>query len=524
MSVVLPEPGEMWEPDLNNSQRIAWNSSARYNLLHGEKGSGKGIGALHAGVRHCYENNDALFLIISQSVRTGKFGLMRDLIKIVLPAWRDGNRYPPMTPDMKPHPLAGKLMDEGIGLEYSDPRIDPSSKDTIIDIVNMNGNKCQIVMFSIPYDGVIEERIRALSPSFVMVDELDVCNEDYLDMVAIQLGRRSGIDGPQQYYGVCNPRGKTHWIYRRWWEQNVLEDGKTTDPDYCQIHVPVTENLHRLPPGYVDGLKKILKHPIIRRRLIGGEWVDMPAGDAIFRDVFLRELHVRGSVVDGTGEIPIEGFSLIVGLDPGPKNFSAHIMQCIPTTDGNVWKIIDELNYVGKPTHPRVILRKLKERLELWDDIVGVKLNRTFIADEACDDEELHGDFSARALMRFAKEVGLEMRLRFFNARSGNNKTSGGSVPARVQMMIDLLTEQRMLVSAQCVQTIDMFEALTSQKPKRDEYDAFAGLRPKRSAHIHPFDSMTYPIAYYSMHPLQFASRTGGVMAVYSCGDPTANR
>ena len=91
-------------------------------------------------------------------------------------------------------------------------------------------------------------------------------------------------------------------------------------------------------------------------------------------------------------------------------------------------------------------------------------------------------------------------------------------------MLIDLLTEKRILVSATCEKTIDMFEGLTSKKSKRDEYDAFAGLRPVRSAHLHPFDSLTYPIAFHSMHPQQFASQTGGVMAVYSARDPYANR
>jgi len=47
------ETDEGWEPILGPAQQESFDSTARYILCHGEKGSGKTIGLLHKLVRHC---------------------------------------------------------------------------------------------------------------------------------------------------------------------------------------------------------------------------------------------------------------------------------------------------------------------------------------------------------------------------------------------------------------------------------------------------------------------------------------
>src|SRR5574344_922132 len=59
-----------WEPDMNPTQRIGFYDPTEIILLYGPKGTGKSIGALHRIVRHCYEEWNALVVIITPSIRT----------------------------------------------------------------------------------------------------------------------------------------------------------------------------------------------------------------------------------------------------------------------------------------------------------------------------------------------------------------------------------------------------------------------------------------------------------------------
>jgi len=77
-----------------------------------------------------------------------------------------------------------------------------------------------------------------------------------------------------------------------------------------------------------------------------------------------------------------------------------------------------------------------------------------------------------------------------------------GSVPTRVRLVMDLLSSDRLLVSAACSKVIDMFNFLesTPQDPKKP-FDPDASMTPVRSDHIHVFDSMCYPIITGAIQP-----------------------
>lgn len=93
-------------PDLNTTQKKIFDDSAGFILGYGEKGSGKTIGFAHKLTRHLYEEENALVLIIAPSIRTGSEGIWHDLDTLVLPLW-----------------------EEGIGLEYTEAKLDPNTKD-----------------------------------------------------------------------------------------------------------------------------------------------------------------------------------------------------------------------------------------------------------------------------------------------------------------------------------------------------------------------------------------------------------
>ena len=148
---------------------------------------------------------------------------------------------------------------------------------------------------------------------------------------AAQLGRRRGISGPQQFCASCNPQGPSHWVYKVFFEE-VIDDKGNRDPNFSVYHVPIKENEKRLPEGYVKNLEMILSSDLIeRRRLINGEWIDRPSGEAIFKDYFQQEMHVKGDELRGKGLKPKPGHPIIVGYDLGQVYSAVTFLQYIPT-------------------------------------------------------------------------------------------------------------------------------------------------------------------------------------------------
>ena len=109
-----PAESGTWGPDHNPTQTESFNDPAETVLIEGEKGSGKTVVGGDIIVRHAYENDNALVQILTSSIRTGAEGIWHDLDTLVLPRWRDGNRYPPFIrhPDgtLTDHPKAGEFM------------------------------------------------------------------------------------------------------------------------------------------------------------------------------------------------------------------------------------------------------------------------------------------------------------------------------------------------------------------------------------------------------------------------------
>lgn len=456
--------------------------------------SGKSIGGLHALVRHCYEENDALALIIAPQIRTGKEGVIYDL-QWVLDIWKNGN----LDKD-------GNRMDEGIGLEYTEPSLDPQTKDRVIFVGNMHGGWSKIILISIPYAEVVQKRMKALSPSFVYVDEVtELSGREYFTYVSAQLGRRRGIKGPQQYVASCNPEGPSHWVYKVFIEEPTNSDTGERDQAFSVYHVAITENKHNLPPGYIEGLIKLFRDPTDYERLIHGRWIDRPSGDSLFRNYFSPLIHVRPprdtrEFRQGQFLPPKRGFPLICGYDPGPVNFSIHFEQMIPTRDGRIiWITFDELNYVGSYTPEHKVVRDLMKRMDHWQTYLGSQASFVHISDEAAF-SQIRQDGSYDAL-RIQQLSGGKIRMR--PCPKGKE-----SVPARVNMAIGMLLDETAFISASCPKTIEMFALLASEPAKEGKYDQYVGLRPKRSPYIHPFDSWSYPPFYFTMNPAALSLQT----------------
>lgn len=490
-----PSDDDGWRPRLNPTQQKVFDDIAKFILAYGEKGTGKSIGCLHALVRHCYEEEDALALIIAPAIRTGKEGVMYDL-EWVLDIWKNGN-LDPKDPDKK------RRLDDGIeGFEFTEPSLDPQTKDRCIHISNRHGGWSKVILMSIPYEEVVEKRMKSLSPSFVYVDEITELGTKsdetkvFFTYIAQQLGRRRGIRGPQQYVASCNPEGPTHWVYKVWWEDAVDKETGKRHTSYSTYHVPIQENYDNLPPGYIEGLKELYKDPIDIERLLKGRWIDRPSGEAIFKLYFLPEIHVRGSAKERTGLAPNPGIPIIISYDPGPVNYCISFEQMVPTKEKVIWKVFDELNYVDQFMPDTLVVKRLLDRMDHWNTRMKGGASFIHVADQSAFTHKRHdGSYDATRLVQLSNG----------RIRPRACPQARESVVSRVQMVITMLLSETLFISAACPRTVEMLRLLASEKAKPGKYDASAGLKPKRSPYIHPFDAMSYGPFYFTMNPAIFA-------------------
>jgi hypothetical protein len=323
----------------------------------------------------------------------------------------------------------------------------------------------------------------------IYVDELTQCDgKEYFTFPAAQLGRRRGIQGPQQYCASCNPEGPSHWVYKTFFEDCYGEDGKK-DKDFTVYHVPVTENIVRLPDGYVENLHRILRtDPVEKRRLIDGEWVDRPTGEALFRDYFVPELHMKGDPMKGTGLTPITGLPITVGYDLGQVYSSISFMQMIPTQDKTLWIVFDELDYLGERHLYKRLAQEVCKKMDHWDKKRGHKFKYEHISDSSSINQWHpggEGSYDSWDIERYS-----DGRIKLRGCPKGK-----GSVEARVRLLTQKLFNDEVYVSGVCKNSLDMLRNL--QADNKDPS------KPKRSKYIHKFDAMTYPMMKLELNGLK---------------------
>lgn len=511
--------GELWEPDLNPTQKLMFDDPTVHILAYGEKGTGKSIGLLHKVVRHAYENENAEAIIITSSSRTGAEGPWHKLVTMILPEWK-----------------------KGIGLEYTDTQMHHKTKDSYIWVGNRFGGWSKIMLITIQYGEQVLPRIRSIEPSFAYIDELTDCDSrDYFDWISAQIGRRPNITGPQQWTASCNPKGPSHWVYKVFFEvpgedPEELENRKPIrdfnkggrgrgayDKDYAVYHVPIEENRHRLPPGYIEKLEKIfLTDEIEAARMLRGEWIDKPSGEAIFKDAFIETIHVVGDARKNQGILPVVGVPIIVSMDPGPVNFSIHMMQLVIGKDKAKWHIFDELNFVGRREPYFKVIPALMRRMAYWQNVRNTTFSFECISDEAAFNQlRADGSYDSAEIEKLSRQfVENHPELNLKPIRLKSCPKGKESVAARVRMVMDCLSQETIVISATCTKTIAMFRHLESKKEKEGQYDPLASFTPKRSAHIHSFDSMTYGMFYYHVSRVTRRPMQSGTVQpmVYTCG------
>jgi PBSX family phage terminase large subunit len=406
-------------------------------------------------------------------------GIWDKLLLEVLPAWK-----------------------EGLGLKYTEEKRDEMQYRYVF-VENMHGGWSKVVLVSLPWPEQVAGRIRGFEPSMVVEDEMTtLAGPVYFDAVIQQLGRRPGIRGPQQFIGTTNPDGPSHWVYKRFWEDpyqeaydedgGILSPKGEWDPRYSVYTLNVEENKANLPPGYYEQILEATRNdPVEYRRMVLGEWVDRPTGDAIFGNHF--EEHHIVKPKKGKHVIPSPKFPVVVGYDLGQSSNAMIFAQPIVVKDkGLVWLVFDEIVHNNKKIPYDILTKALLRKMQMWDKLMGKHMSWHHISDDSAFNQFRAGEGSYDHLQikRFSEKFGPDFHQKPIVMQAAPK--FAGSKEARVRLTQQLLTEDRLLVSDRCEKVKQMFYNLQSEKVKQGSYDPTAAFKPKRSVHLHPFDALSY--------------------------------
>lgn len=472
----LADQGGGWYPSLNPKQAEIFDDvSSSFVLGYGEKGSGKSVSFGHKIIRHCYLEDNAFAIIIAPVAFVGTEGIWNDLFTFILPQWVDG-----------------------IGLEHTESMNDSVSKHKFCWIANQHGGWSKITLISIPHAMQIERRVTGPAPSLIYLEEgdkTDIEAEQYLTQTSVQLQRRRGIQGIQQWCCSCNPTTPKHWLYKKFFVDCIDEKGNK-DAEFSAYHVPMSENVHNVGQKYVDNLYRIHKgNKAMMERLIHGRWVDTPSGRTMFASYFDRNIHVRGNPAKNLYIEPKKVYPIRLGYDLGDVNHAISFTQEIPTTKGDYWIVFDEIFLKDFKVSLEEIAPMILRKMNFWCRHMSYSFMFEHISDASAFDRYRsaagsydHMIIEAATRTLLAEDVDgrrfpwLKAPVRMVPCPKPPN-----SVRGRVRLLRGLLNEERIIISANCPRHIEMLEEIEHLKDKP--------LEPSRvGGHIHIFDSVTYPV------------------------------
>lgn len=519
-----PKKRKPWKPLLNETQEIIFNDTAQVIGGVGPKFSGKTIAFGEKIIRHCFEEWNAMFTILGTSADALKDGICEDLMTLIVPQWRDGNREPAYLRRngvLVPNPNAGELIDGGIGLEATHWRQDNQTKHIYMKVRNQFGGWSRIKVISIPYPQQIDERIRGPAPSGIYLEEATKCRSNaYVKLPILQLERRRDIVGPQQFLFSCNPEDPENWVYKWMYEEAVVQKSQPgrdwpLDRERPGIRrresvsfyfVDYRENAHNVSQRNRQILEEELaSDPILDARLRQGKWISYPSGEALFKNEFSEKRHMRGKVPNdkgnnGEGLLPIYGFPIEIGYDFGQRNLGVSFQHIFETDEGPFVYIFDELCFHRQRIKSQRIAYAMLEKLVFWTEWL-----RTDTGDprSAWSIWHIAGDDATTVYHPNSDSV---------DAKDMQDKTRAiiesdperyrgidpfvirgcprppGSVSKRTDLFAEAMMDDRFLVSHLCPWHRGMLFHLESDEDNPSE--------PKRSKWLETYDAATYPSMY----------------------------
>jgi len=466
-----------WSPDLAPKQAAVFNTYKKYVLCSGPVRSGKTIACLHRLLRHAWETPQARITIFAKTVKSAfAGGVWSDLIEIVLPLWLKANMGMRIT---------------------SGPRVDGSTRLHLVKVSNMYGGESEIQLRSLDYDFDITAIIKSARISMCYFSELsNFQNRIVFTDTAERLRMPHLREDQHMWLADTNPadEGEEHFAFKLFYVERTAENHPFPDVQakYELIEFTLGDNIWMSDAERNEIFARYAHDADRRDRYCFGKWTrSTEAG--LFSEVFLADTHVLGKANtydedDWEIILPSEACSkMVTGWDIGTsKNHSAHILERIGGDgfQGSIFHVLDEIVSVGTMLTVEDFTTLVDERIEFWTKYIRDHCHMLPVEWRHWSDTSAFDTFRASlgCFDHMIVAVASEGRIMLQACPKGK-----GSIFKRVDLLRKLLFQNRIYVSARCVQTVKMLGSLKKGKTK---------MEPVQSTEMtHVFDSLTYALA-----------------------------
>lgn len=489
-------PQPMWLPPINLKQFEVFQCFKRYPLVHGPRKSSKTWGIIHKVIRHCFDLDGAMFAIVCKTIKNAKAsGVWTLLCNVMLPFWERGiptGKWEPWMPPMWQVGCPGFEVVEG-------PKTTGDTKMSFVKIRNRHGTVSEIQCHSLEHDNEVQAKFKGPAYSGFWLSEFDqyMKSRDAFDIFCDAL-RMPGIPYDQhQIICDCNPpeSGPNNWMHDLWFKS---VDNPTTDETSAEkrlrehlqrILIMIEDNPQLDPMEKEDLYARYRKRASLFNRFCLGKWEE-DVTDGFFSDVYDEGVHIIGKV-DGppeTHEVAVPTARcrvLLRGWDAGlSKNHSFHILEKIMSEhEGRQFVqfcVLDEVVIIREKISLTEFTLMCLERVDVWNKYMLKNHNIQLQWRDWSDADAL--DFRAQAGKSYAGTI--------YEASNGRMSLQAApkyknSKKDRVDLIWQLLHAQRLHISAQLQRTRAMVVNLKAGTGT--DYI-------KKGDHVHPFDSMSYPI------------------------------
>jgi len=466
-----------WSPDLAPKQARLFNCYKKFILCSGPVRSTKTIGCLHRLLRHAWETPQARISIFAKTVKSAfAGGVWSDLVEIVLPLWLKANM--------------------GMRITYG-PKVEGSTRLHSLGVANMYGGESEIQLRSLDYDFDVEAQVKSGRFSMFYFSELsNFKNRIVFDATTERLRMPHLRDDQHLWLADTNPddSGAQSWIYSLFYVERTAENHPFPDVQakYELIEFDLSDNIWMTEAERNEIFARYAHDSDRRDRYCFGKWTTSTEA-GLFSEVFLADTHVLGKANTYDGDdweviLPSETCSkMVTGWDIGTsKNHSAHILERIGGDGfaGSIFHVLDEIVSVGTMLTVEDFTTLVDERIEFWTKYIREHCHSNLVEWRHWSDTSAFDTFRASlgCYDHMIVAVASEGRIMLQACPKGK-----GSIFKRVDLLRKLLFQNRIYVSARCVQTVKMLGSLKKGKTK---------MEPVQSNEMtHVFDSLTYALA-----------------------------
>lgn len=518
-----------WEPELTDKQREAYYNNARVTLLSGPRYSGKTVGAIKRIIRHAWEignsSQGACVGVYCTTIKQGLGGIWKGIYTL-LQEWVE----------------AGVEGENGVVFSMVNGTNSLSSRGATrqyyMQIYNQFGAVSEFQLHSLEFEGDVEKKFFSTEFTALFFSELQNFHDvRSFRIPMLQLRSMSNHIPYEKFMWIAdtNPpdEGDQHWAHQIFFvdpnlteppETCKTEEDKKSFNEYRKSTKLIEFTIHDNPkadPRVIDELKNMYRNdPEGWARFVEGKWVRGIGfkGAWFAKDFVQRKSQIVIGQADPRAEpecwdvlLPQkETNSLFIGLDTGETNHAGAVLQKRFVNGMSYWDILDEIVHIKSEIMLADFGEELLTKINTYEKYVGRAIDWTCWADTSLE------RFRPNSVEGTDANIIMSNTDFKFHIMFAVDAKKPKTVRRRLTLFINLLRQGRIFVSANCFETIKMFESL---RKGNTEFQHIMKGDPNK----HIFDALSYVIFSEMLQDNELqdtsapeASKVGGTPALIS--------